>query len=254
MFHSVVATADTLDTSNDTSFKVQQAAFSGTLGELAHALRTGAVLPQALDVLDLVQSYLTYFEVISADDINLASEALPMVARIIELKVRFLLPRPPKDEDDAEEEYLEHTLEAVTLLEELESAISFLRGRRLERRIMMPAKTPRPSYPRAERPIKISLGGLAELASRYSISNYFEMSIERLTMAGAMKNLLKRLKRLRHGRLSDLLEHQTWQVATVTFTGMLELFKENKLRAEQAESYGPIELKLPEAEEKRTAA
>lgn len=246
----VVATADTLET----SFKVQQAAFSGTLGELAHALRTGAVPPQALDVLDLVQSYLAYFEVISADDINLASEALPLVARIIELKVRFLLPRPPKDEDEAEEEFLEQTLEAVNLLEELESAINFLRERRLERRIMMPAKTPRPSYPRAERPIKISLGGLAELASRYSISNYFEMAVERLSMAGAMKQLMKKLKLVRNGKLSELLEHQTWQVAAVTFTGMLELFKENKIRAEQAESYGPIELELAEVKEKRSAA
>ena len=246
----MVVAANTLDT----AFSVQQAAFSGTLGELARALRTGSLQPQALDVLDLVQRYLEYFEDVSADDINLASEALPLVARIIELKVRFLLPRPPKDEDEAEEEYLEQALEAVTLLEELESAIIFLRERRLQRRIIMPAKTPRPVYPRAERPLKISLGGLAELASRYSVSNYFEMAVERLTMAGAMKQLMKNLKRLRSGRLSELLEHKTWSVATVTFTGMLELFKEGKLHAEQAESYGPIELELSEAQEKRKVA
>ena len=250
---SVVASANSLDNQN-LGFTVSQPAFNGTLGELAYALRVSNVRPQDLDVLDLVQSYLTYFNEVAEDDINLASEALPMVARIVELKVRFLLPRPPKEDAEEEEELLEQALEAVTLLEELESAITFLRSRRLERRIMLPAKTPRPQYPRAERPLKISLGGLAELASRYSVSNYFEMAVERLTMAGAMKGLMKRLKSLRRGRLSELLEHQTWPVAAITFAGMLELFKEGKVRAEQAEVYGPIELELTEAKEERSAA
>lgn len=249
----MVASANSLDNQN-LGFTVSQPAFNGTLGELAYALRVSNVRPQDLDVLDLVQSYLTYFNEVAEDDINLASEALPMVARIVELKVRFLLPRPPKEDAEEEEELLEQALEAVTLLEELESAITFLRSRRLERRIMLPAKTPRPQYPRAERPLKISLGGLAELASRYSVSNYFEMAVERLTMAGAMKGLMKRLKSLRRGRLSELLEHQTWPVAAITFAGMLELFKEGKVRAEQAEVYGPIELELTEAKEERSAA
>ena len=236
-----------------TGFQVVTAHFTGTLGELAHALRTAKLSPQHLDVLQLVRDYLAYFAVAAEADLELASEALPLVARVVELKIRFLLPRPPKEQED-EAEVLEETLETVTLLEDLEDAIGFLKRRREARRVVLTAKTPRPDYPRPERPLKVSVDKLKQLASRYSSGAYFELAFERLTMAGAIKNLLTRLRRVRRGTLGDLLEHRTWAVLTVTFSGLLELVKEGKVRAHQDEAYGPIVVELAEAQEKREAA
>lgn len=237
----------------DQGFIVQQPAFNGTLTELAHALHTRSLSPQQIDVLHLVQAYLVYFEQY-ANNMDIASEALPMVARIIELKVRFLLPRPPKSEEDTQEEILKETLEAIVLLEELEEAISFLKQRRSERRIVLPATMPRPSYPRAERPIKIGLERLAQMASRYNFSNYFELAIERLTMAGAMKLLMNALKRVKRGLFSELLESKDWAVAAISFSGMLELYKEGKLKAVQQVPYGPIQIELDVVSEHEEAA
>jgi segregation and condensation protein A len=234
-------------------FMVRQEAFTGSLTELAHALHTRAISPQQIDVLKLVQEYLVYFNDIANENLDLASEALPMVARIVELKVRFLLPRPPKTEEEVEEQLLKETLEAVVSLEELENAIEFLRQRRHERRIVLPATMPRPDYPRAERPIKIGLTRLAEMASRYSFANYFEMAIERITMASGMKHLMQRLRQFLRGKFSDLVDSKDWEVVTVTFSGMLELFKEGKLRATQNEPYGEIELDLEVAQEQEAA-
>lgn len=237
---------------DEQGFVVQQEAYSGTLTELAHALHTRAISPQQINVLKLVQDYLLYFEQYSSN-MDIASEALPMVARIVELKVRFLLPRPPKADEELEEEILKETLEAIVLLEELEEAISFLKQRRAERRIVLPATMPRPSYPRAERPIKIGLERLAQMASRYNFSNYFELAIERLTMAGAMKLLMNAVKRVKRGLFSEMLETKEWPVAAITFVGMLELFKEGKIRATQEVAYGPIEIELEAAEEQEAA-
>jgi segregation and condensation protein A len=234
-------------------FFVRQEAFTGSLTELAHALHTRFITPQQIDVLKLVQEYLVYFNELAQTHLDLASEALPMVARIVELKVRFLLPRPPKTQEEAEEALLKETLEAVVSLEELENAIEFLRLRRAERRIVMPASMPRPDYPRAERPIKIGLVRLAEMASRYNFANYFEMAIERITMASGMKHLMQRLRQLLRGTFSELVESKDWEIVTITFAGMLELFKEGKLRATQQEPYGPIEVDL-EVEEAQEAA
>lgn len=236
-------------------FMVRQEAFTGSLTELAHALHTRALTPQQIDVLKLVQEYLVYFNDLAATNLDIASEALPMVARIVELKVRFLLPRPPKTEEEAEEQLLKETLLAVVSLEELENAIEFLRQRRAERRIVMPAALPRPDYPRAERPIKIGLTRLAEMASRYNFANYFEMAIERITMAMGMRHLMQRLRQFLRGTFADLVDSKDWEVVTVTFAGMLELFKEGKLRATQTEPYGPIELDLEvsEAQEQEAA-
>ncbi len=234
------------------SFNVNLPAFQGSLSELAHALRTSKLSPKEVDVLELVKHYLAYFNLWADTDLNLASEALPLLARVIELKTRFLLPRPPKE--DEEEAVLEEMLEAVTLLEDLEDAIHFLKQKREERRLILPAKTPRPDYPRPDRALKIKLGTLTELASRYNVSSYFELAIERLTMASAMKHLLSTLKRLRKGLFKEMIAHQTWEVAAISFSGLMELYKERKINAVQEEPYGPIELELLEERAKQQDA
>ena len=45
----------------------------------------------------------------------------------------------------------------------------------------------------------------------------------------------------------DLLAHQTWNVAAISFAGMLELFKEQKLYASQEEPYAEIQIEWLEA-------
>lgn len=221
-------------------FVVTQSEFTGTLGELAHALRSGSVSPGSIDLYRLVKSYLAYFEPLAERSLDLATEALPKVAQVIELKLRLLLPRPPRLEDDDEGDLLETALEAVALLEELEDAIHYLRQRREERRVVMPARAPRPEYPRPERPITATAGQLATLAARMRPSSYFELSVDRLTLAAAMKGLLGRLRKVGRGLLFDLFEAKDWATRTVVFTGMLELVKQGDVHAEQSEPFEPI--------------
>lgn len=223
-------------------FLVDQERFRGTLSELAHALRTRSLPPAHLDLYGLVRSYLTYFERHSAD-LDVATEALPRLAQVIELKVRLLLPRPPKEEERAEEEATELALEAVALLEELEEAIDFLRRRREERRIVVPARTPTPPYPRKERPLKVTPTDLARLAGRYRIGGYFEVAIERLTLASVARRIIGALARLGSGLLHDLLGSDDWSTRTVGLAAVLELVKEGRVTAQQDDPYGPISVR-----------
>jgi len=88
-------------------------------------LRSGHLAPAELALSQLVADYLTYYRPLS--DLEPATEALPLLARVIELKARPLLPRPLPDEAAAE---LEEVLTAVAPLTELEDAVAFLRYRR----------------------------------------------------------------------------------------------------------------------------
>ncbi len=222
-------------------FLVDQEHFRGNLAELTHALRSRALAPERLDLLALVRNYLTYFERHASEDLELATEALPRLAQVIELKVRLLLPRPPKAEDESDEDVaVEEALEAVALLEELEEAIAFLRRRREERRIVVPARAPRPHYPRPERPLRATPSDLARLAGRYRIGGYFELAIERLTMAGTLRALMRALRERGRGLLFDLLGARDWPTKAVGFAAMLELVREGKATAEQDEPFGPI--------------
>lgn len=224
-----------------TGFVVEQEHFRGSLAELAQALRLRSLAPEQLDLYKLVRAYLAYFEVLAATDLELATEALPGIAKVIELKLRLLLPRPPRGPDDeAGTEALDEALSAVAQLEELEAAILFLKERRQERRIMMPAHTPRPAYPRAARPVRTSPGDLARLAGRYRLGGYFELAVERLTLAGAMRRVMAALRRRGAGPLFALVDATDWPARTVNFGALLELVKQDRITAEQACAYGPI--------------
>ncbi len=223
------------------SFSIDTAAFSGTLSELNYALRNNRIAASEINVLELVLNYLQYYKRLANHDINLATETLPQLARVIELKARFLLPKPPQE--TTEEELLEETIEAVESLEALEEAIHFLRRRRDDRTIIVTAKTPKPSYPRPERALKINISKLTELASRYQATNYFELAKERLSMRGAIENLSAILIKVRRGFLKELVPAD-WPTLIVYFGGMLELVKEDVLKAQQDEVYGEIALIL----------
>ncbi len=230
-----------------TQFLVEQDRFRGTLGELAHALRTQALPPTDIDLYQLVRAYLAYFEERAAADLELATEALPRLAQVIELKVRLLLPRPPKGAEEEEEALVEETLAAVALLEELEDAIHFLKRRREERRLIVPARAPRPSYPRPARPLKSTPSDLARLAGRYRLGGYFELAIDRLSLASVARALLASLRRLKAGTMRLLLGSDEWSVRTVGLAALLELMREGRVIAEQDEPYGEITVRLAAA-------
>jgi segregation and condensation protein A len=233
------------------SFLVRAEAFSGSLAELARALRAGRLAPSDIDVLALVRQFLGYFGRVSAHDLELASEALPQLARVIELKVRLLLPRPKLEAE--EEADLAETLESIDMLAELEEAIRFLRLRREERRLVLPVGLPRPPYAREEPAIRLPLSRLAELAGRYRAASYFELAVERVTLAAAMRGIVEGLTSLKQRFLGEL-SPSGWLSAGVHFAAMLELVKEGRVRAVQEEPFGPIALELLEARRDQEAA
>lgn len=216
--------------------------FDGSLSELLQALRSGRLTPQQCDVDALVRDYLRYYRRLAEESLELATETLPLVARVLELKTRLLLPRPPKEPGEEAEEEIETTLEAVALLEELDEAISFLRRRRESRRLMLPAQAPVPDYPRPMRPLRVAVSHLGELASRYTGRNYFELTVPRLTISGAINKLSQYLRRVGRALLHDTVSEGGWPVLTVHFAAMLELIKEGKVHARQDEPYGAITL------------
>ena len=222
-------------------YQVRQAHFQGSLSELASLLRRGRLVPAQVDLVGLVQDFLAYFERHAERDLDLASEALPALAQVIEVKLRLLLPRPPRvpDEDLADEARIE-AVEAIETLARLEHAIAFLRERRERRRHLVAACPPQLRYPRRVPPVQVALGQLAVLAARYRGGAYFELQRERLSVPEAMRRILERLATLGRADLRSLATPADWAVRTVFFAGLLELLRERRVKAEQAAPYGPI--------------
>ncbi len=222
-------------------YQVRQAHFQGSLSELASLLRRGRLAPAQVDLLELVQDFLAYFERHAERDLDLASEALPALAQVIEVKLRLLLPRPPRmpDEELADEARIE-AVEAVETLARLEHAIAFLRERRERRRHLVASRPPQVRFPRRVPPVRLALGQLAVLAARYRSDAYFELQRDRLSVPEAMRRILERLATLGRAELRSLATPADWSVRTVFFAGLLELLREKRVKAEQTAPYGPI--------------
>ncbi len=228
-------------------FTVDQGGFCGSLTELATALRRGRLAPGALDLLTLVRDFLAYFERHAEHDLDVASEALPAVAQVIELKLRLLLPRPPRLEEEAVDELREDVVEAVETLARLEHAIAFLRERRERRRHLVAARAPRIDFPRRTRPTQVALAQLAALAARHREDAYFELTRERLSIPEAMQRLLERLGTRRSADLESLATPADWATRTVYFAGLLELIRERRVRASQGGAFEPINVERVDA-------
>lgn len=216
--------------------------FEGTLHELAAALRSRRLAPLAVDLLRVVREVLLRFEALAVDDLELASEALPAAAAVIELKARLLLPTPASLLDEEAEGAEVDTLAAVLLLQELETAILELRQRREERRYHLLASAPTPSYPRQRRPLGIPLARLTEIASRLRPSGYFELERDRLNVALAIRRLLARLHPGKRERLETFGDGSGWGSRTIYFAGALELVRDGRAKLYQMEDFGPIEV------------
>ncbi len=217
-------------------------AFEGTLSELAHALRTHKLAPAQVDLLFVVREVLARFDAFAARDLDLATEALPAAATVIELKTRLLLPRPPRPSDDDEDQARADALAAVAALEALESAIVELRERRERRRHLLPARASAPSYPRSPRPLGVPLARLAELAARLRPGPYFELVRDRLTVTAAIARILAFLRPGHRRPFDELLEDTNWSTRTVFFAAALELVRDGSCELHQREAFGPLEV------------
>jgi segregation and condensation protein A len=236
----------------ETTFMARFAGFEGTLPELAAALRSEHILPSAVPLLELTRAVLLRYSQVKAvlppdDALELASEALPHLSGVIELKARLLLPKPPRQmlEDDADtaDASLEDVLEGVQALAQLEGAISFLKEQRASQSLVMLPSVPEIRLPRKSKPVSSGLGLLLEAARRrIRAIEFLDLAFERLTMPLA----LARIRNFGQA-VKNFFFHQVpaedWGERTVLFSALLEGVRDGTFEAVQEVAYADIDVR-----------
>ena len=220
--------------------------FSGTLTELAAALRSGRILPGEVPLLDLTRELLGRLTAQRLTE-GEHTETLPVLAGVIALKVRLLLPRPEVPsivafDDDSE---LDGVLESVEALAELGELVSFLARRRSERAGLIAARPLELDWPRRVRPA-VGRSGLEKLV-RAAQSAVREVQVpllsrERLSLAGALRALRAFGTRLRTFTFLSV-PVADWGERATYFSALLEGVKEGSFGVEQAEAFGDIQVR-----------
>ncbi len=223
-------------------------AFEGPLDLLLYLIRR-----QNLDILDIpiaeiTRQYMSYIDVMSELQLELAGEYLLMAAMLAEIKSRMLLPRPPSADGTDEED---PRAELVRRLQEYErfkkAAEDIDRLPRMERDTMPT------SVELVERKVvKIlpqvtlqeMLLALKDVMSRAEMFAHHHVQRERLSVRQRMSDILSRLRETAFVDFTTLFRAEEGRMGvTVTFSAILELMKEGLIEIVQAEPYAALHVR-----------
>lgn len=218
------------------------------------------VLREEVDLLevelaDVVLSYLDHLEAKGELDLEVATEFLVLIAALLELKSRLMLPREEEELLDLEpgeaaEELLARMLEAVRYRRAAEELQRRLAGEHHHRY----RAAPLPRWLREFRedeaesvydPKRLgkAVGGLLRMPERISLHH---LNIPKVTVAERL-SVLRRLLRRGTFRFDEAVAGADRVTVAVTLFAVLELYKQGELTWEQPEPFGDIELHVPAA-------
>lgn len=226
-------------------------AFEGPLDLLLYLIRK-----QNLNVLDiplapLTRQYLVYVEAMRMSNLELAAEYLVMAAVLMAIKSRMLLPRPPSaetEEEDPRAELVRRLLE----YEQIKTAAQQLDALpQIDRDVMAVSVWVESIV--LDRLPEVVPQDLAEawraLLHRAKMSVHHRVSRQELSVREHMITVLRRLQERKVMEFAELFDPRRGvAVLVVTLLGILELARESLIELSQAEGFGPIYVKLANAE------
>jgi len=219
--------------------------FSGSPEELKKALRNGRVSVRQLPLLDLIEQALAQ---VAELDLPERGSLLPILAELLERKLRALL-RLDAEEPEADEEEGESL---VGLLVELDEAVKFLLDRAEARSYVI--RVPAAELPRDRRLARLSVSTLHRYARRFLKPQAILPTEERFGVAEAWRWLVDKLRRAGWLWFSRL-ELESWAEKTVTFAALLEGVRNRRVRLQQEEPFADLLIELvPEEEERQRSA
>ena len=85
-------------------YKIKLDAFEGPMDLLMHLIEKNKIDIYDIPIAELTQQYMDYLDASREFNIEIASEFLVMAATLLQIKSRMMLPKPPKEELEDEED------------------------------------------------------------------------------------------------------------------------------------------------------
>lgn len=223
--------------------------FSGPFDLLLTLILKEEVDLLEVDLADVVLTYLDHLEARGELDLEVATEFLVLIASLLELKSRLLLPREDEDElgdmqpEEAAEELLERMLQARRYREAADHLAERLRredGKRF-RQAPLPRHLRRFSEADAiavHNPARLgrAIGGLLRLPAQVSLSH---VTIARVSLPERLAHLRALLRRGSF-TFSEAVGEADRTTVAVTLWALLELYKQGEADWTQHEPFAEI--------------
>ena len=223
-------------------------AFEGPLDLLLYLIRRQNIDILNINVASITHQYVSYVEMMSAMQFELAAEYLVMAAMLAEIKSRMLLPRNQEEEDEGEDPRAA-LIRRLQEYERFKGAAEDIEAMPRMNRDIHQATAQAPdrnlTRPDPEVDLREILLALSEVLRRADMFESHQVEMERMSTRERMTQVLEHLSdektfvpfvslfKVSEGRLGVI----------VTFMAVMELIKESLIDIVQNESFGPIHVK-----------
>ena len=220
-------------------------AFEGPLDLLLYLIRRQNLDILEIRVSEITEQYMSYIEMMTDMELELAGEYLVMAAMLAEIKSRLLLPKPASDLEDSEDPRAD-LIRRLQEYERLKEAAIKMDGLpRLERDIHV-AKAMRPELVRKdyepEVELKELLLALSETLQRAELYERHAIRLEPLSVRERMSHVLSVIADsstfVDFLTLFDIREGKRGVI--VTFLALMELLREGLVDISQHRAFAPI--------------
>lgn len=228
-------------------YRVELPMFEGPLDLLLHLVQK-----HELDILDIpiafvTEKYTAYIRLMDELNIDLASEYLVLAATLIHIKSRMLLPNPPREEEDGEEEAGDDPRADLVrrLLEyqKYKAAAEELAQRSILGKDVFPRGSSVDALGGNLPLMSVSMFQLIDVfqsvLERTAQTRQHEIDFERFSISEKISDISERLERERRLRFEQLFDDDRSRVEVIiTFLALLEM---TRLRMTWLFQEGPLE-------------
>ena len=236
----------------DGGVRIALPGFEGPLDLMLHLIQEHELDILNIPIAFVTKKYLEYMDLMTALNIDIASEYLVMAATLAHIKSRMLLPTPPADLEDGEEEELDPRAELIKRLLEYqkyklageELASRSVLGRDIFLRPPQPATDPSTAPLAPVGSFKL-LEAFQKVLARTKIVVDHQIEFERFSLSDRINQLVDLLKGKGRVNFESLFDGQmTRPDLIVTFLALLELTRLRMTRLFQDGSLEPIFIEM----------
>ncbi len=239
-----------------TEYRVDIEAYNGPLDLLLYLIRKTEIDIYDIPIARVTEQYIKFVEIIQKLDPNIAGDFLVMLASLVEIKSRALLPRHLAEDDD-EETFEDPRLELVRQL------LAYKAFKDAAQELNLACQVQSLRHPRQPVGLPADAGRIdLEDVSIWSLMNAFHALLEQTGRAKPVHEIIvdDTPVALHAADIVDSLQHNDGsQLFADVFTGrskiemiglflaLLELIRQRRIRITQDELFGPITIHLIDA-------
>lgn len=224
--------------------------FEGPLDLLLHLVKSSKMEISDIKLVDITEQYINFLKEMEDMNLDIASEYLVTASELIEMKSRYLLPKPPKDEtddyvSDPEEELKQRLLEYEKYKNSVDSFRN-LESKRSNYFTKMPERRDNYTEEKIENDGSVTaydlLEALKKLLERREYSKPLNTKITKkeLSVKDRVAKIRSVLKINKVVEFTSLFEELTKEYVVVTFLSVLEMAKNNEITLKQDTNFGTI--------------